>query len=166
MMLEIYRESKMNSFLIMDDEDINFIWDTIQQIQVIFHPEIAPSGKIDLNKFFEVKKKKSIVLFVDRNILSGLLDFCERGVLRDEVESQILGLIMTWTEMNDIAISVGLAVEERATQIGDQETALKELQKFFEIFDAYPGQIWLRIAKGQETTIAPIQFPGATARGI
>lgn len=36
----------MNDFLIIDDEDMNFIWNTIQQLQVVFHPQIAPCGKI------------------------------------------------------------------------------------------------------------------------
>lgn len=110
----------MKSYLIMNDEDMNFIWDTIQQIQVIFHPEIAPSGKFDFEKFFETKRNKPIILFVDRNILSGLLKFCEKGSLKDKGESQIVGLIMTWAEMNDIAISAGLAVQERATQTQSQ----------------------------------------------
>lgn len=150
----------------MDDEDVNFIWDTIQQIQVIFHPEIAPFGKFDFEKFFETKRNKPIILFVDRNILSGLLKFCEKGSLQDKGESQIAGLIMAWAEMNDIAISAGLAVQERATQTQSQEEGLKELQKFLEIFDAYPGQTWLRIAEGQETEITPIIFSGTTAKDI
>ena len=156
----------MNSFLIIDDKDMIFIWDTIQQIQVIFHPEIAPYGKFNFKKFFEIKRNKSIILFVDRNILSGLLKFCEKGSLRDKGESQILGLIMTWTEMNDIAISAGLAVQERATQTQNQEEGLKELQKFLEILVAYPGQTWLSIAEGKETEIVPMSFSGATAKNI
>lgn len=156
----------MNSFLIIDDEDMNFIWDTIQKIQIIFHPEIAPYGEFDFEKFYEIKRKKSIILFVDRNILSGLLNFCEKGSLRDKGESQILGLVMTWAEMNDIAISAGLAVQERATQIQNQEEGLEELQKFLEIIDTYPGQTWLRIAEGQEKDIVPMKFSGTTAKNI
>lgn len=156
----------MTSFLIMDDEDMNFIWDTIQQQQIIFHPEIAPFGKFNLDRFYETKRKKPIVLFVDRNILSGLLNFCEKGSLKDKGESQILGLIMTWTEMNDIAISAGPAVQERATQTQNQEEGLRELKKFLEIFDAYPGQVWLKVAEGQLTEIPPVAFSGALAENI
>lgn len=150
----------MNDFLIIDDEDMNFIWNTIQQLQVVFHPQIAPCGKIDMERFFEIKRNKSIVLFVDRNILSGLLNFCENGSLKDRGESQILGLLMTWSEMNDIAISVGFAIQERATQTKNQEEGLKELQKFLEIIETYPGQMWLKIAEGQVTQIPPISFSG------
>lgn len=70
----------MNSYLIMDDKDFKYIWDIIQQLQIIFHPQIAPDGKFNLEKFFEIKNRKPIVLFVDRNILSGLLNFCERVI--------------------------------------------------------------------------------------
>lgn len=156
----------VDSFLIMKNEDFNYIWDTIQQLQIIFHPQIAPDGKFDFKKFFEIKSKKPIILFVDRNILSGLLNFCEKGNLRDKEESQILGVIMTWTEMNDIAISAGLAVQERATQTNNQEEGLRELQKFLEIFEVYPGQIWLRIAEGQDTEIPPIIFSDTSAKNI
>ncbi|MBQ8279125.1 MAG: hypothetical protein IJZ23_04735 [Roseburia sp.] len=150
----------------MDDEDMNFIWDTIQQQQLIFHPYIAPYGKFDFKKFFEVKRDKSIVLFVDRNILSGLLKFCERGSLLDKGESQILGLLMTWAQMNNIAISAGPAVQEYATQSQNQEVGLMELQKFFEIIDTYPGQMWLRIAEGQQTEIVPVIFSKTLAQNI
>ena len=36
------------------------------------------------------KRKKSIFLIVDRNIISGLHKFCQKGRLRDKCESQIL----------------------------------------------------------------------------
>lgn len=52
----------MDSFLIVDDEDINFIWNTIQEQQIIFHPDIAPEGKIDYAKFFASKKEEAVYL--------------------------------------------------------------------------------------------------------
>ena len=131
----------MNNFLIIDDEDINFIWNIVQSQQMIFHPYIAPEGRFDYDRLYEVKGKKPIILFVDRNILSGLIKFCEQGSLQDKAESQLLGIIMTWAEMNEIAISAGPAVQERATQIENQEQGLIELQKFFDAFNAYSGQM-------------------------
>lgn len=156
----------MNSFLIMKDEDMNFVWNKIHQLQIIFHPQMAPEGIFDFEKFFEIKSKKEIILFIDRNILSGLLKFCGNGKLIDREESQLLGVVMTWAEMNKVAISAGLAVQERATQTRSQEDALKELQKFFEIVETYPGQIWLRIAEGKETEIVPLEFSGTLAKKI
>ena len=105
----------MNSFLIVNDEDMNFVWDTIQEQQVILHPTIAPDGRFDFKKFFEVKKDKSLVLILDRNILSSFLKFCEKGSLKNKGESQLIGLILTWAEMNDVAVSAGQAIKEQAT---------------------------------------------------
>ena len=36
----------MGDVIIFNDESIDFIWNTIQNQQIIFHPEIAPEGKI------------------------------------------------------------------------------------------------------------------------
>ena len=156
----------MNSFLLIDGEDMNFIWDAIQDQQVIFHPVIAPNGNFDFQKFFASKARKPFILFIDRNILSGLLKFCEKGNLKNKGESQLIGLIMAWAEMNDIAISAGLAVRERASQLDSQTEGLIELQKFLEVFDSYPGQIWLEVAEGIRTAISPITYSQLPAVNI
>lgn len=156
----------MNNFMVVEDDDINFIWDSIQKLQVIFHPTIAPDGNFDFNKFFESKRKKPFSLLIDRNILSSLLKLCESGSLRDKSESQIIGIIMAWAEMNMISVCAGMAVRERAFQIKSQEAGLVELQKFFEAYEAYPGQIWLLMAEGQITEIKPITYSNEPAKNI
>ena len=124
----------MNNFLVLEDDDYNFIWETIQEQQIIFHPDIAPCGEFDYEKIFSYKRKKPLVLFLDRNIFSSLLKFCENGSLKNKAESQIVGLIMAWSQLNDIPISAGFALQERATQLHSQEEGLIELQKFLDIF--------------------------------
>ena len=156
----------MDSFLIVEGEDINFIWDTIQEQQLVFHPTIAPDGNINFEKFYESKTKKPFILFIDRNILSSLLKLCEIGSLKDKGESQIVGLIMTWAEMNNISVSAGLAVKERAYQLNSQEVGLVELQKFLEAYNAHPGQLWLQVAEGRITEIMPITYSGLPATNI
>ena len=156
----------MNSFLIVEDDDMNFIWDTIQAQQIVFHPTIAPDGNIDIDKFFVSKQNKPFILFIDRNILSSFLKFCEAGSLKNKGESQLVGLIITWAKLNDIKISAGLAIRERAFQLHSQDAGLVELQKFREAFNAYPGQLWLRVAEGQITEIPPITYSNKPATGI
>ena len=95
------------------------------------------------SKFFASKRKKPFMLSIDRNILSSLIKFCENGSLKNKEESQIVGIIMAWARMNDIPITAGQSVQERSTQTGSQEEGLSELQKFFEIIEKYPGQMWL-----------------------
>lgn len=156
----------MINFLIMEEDDLNFINDSVEKLQVIFHPNISPNGKIEYKELFRKKREKEIILFLDRNILSGLIKFCEDGELKDKAESQILGIIMVWAQMNDISISAGLAIQERATQVQSQEEGLIELQKFLELFKEYPGQLWLKVAEGHITTIPKINFSGEKAKNI
>lgn len=156
----------MKNLLILDEEDLNFVWEIVQQQQMIFHPQIAPDGKFDLKQFYASKSRKPFILFLDRNIFSSLLELCEKGTLKTRAEVQRIGLIMAWAEMNDIEISAGFAIEERATQIGSQENGLVELQKFSEIFDYYPMQLWLDVAEGRVSEIAPIHYTGRPARNI
>ena len=156
----------MSRYLLIDNEDINFTWETVQNQQVIFHPVIAPFGVFDYEKFFAFRGEKPFVLFIDRNILISLLKFCEKGSLKNKGESQLVGLIMMWAEMNGIAISAGLAIRERASQLQSQEAGLIELQKFLEIFETYPSQIWLEVAEGQRTEIPPIAYSFAPAGNV
>lgn len=157
---------RVNSFLIMEDADTNFVIESVQQQQIIFHPTIAPAGHIDYTKFFASKRKKPFILALDRNILSSLLKFCEKGSLKNSTEVRLIGLIMTWAEMNGVAISAGMAVRERASQMHSQEVGLVELQRFKEAFDAYPGQVWLRISEGQLIEVPPVQFSMKPAQNI
>ena len=156
----------MNNYLLIDGEDMNFLWNTIQNLQIVFHPNIAPDGRFDFKKFFASKSEKTFILFIDRNILISLLKFCEKGSLKNKGESQIVGLIMAWAEMNNIAISAGLAIRERSCQLNSQEEGLIELQKFFEIFNSYPRRIWLEVAEGVRTDVPPIAYSKRPAINI
>ena len=51
--------------LVVDDNDVNFIWDAIQKLQLIFHPSVAPFGKFDYEKFFQSKAQKPFSLFLE-----------------------------------------------------------------------------------------------------
>lgn len=156
----------MGDVIIFNDESIDFIWNTIQNQRIIFHPEIAPEGKIKYDIFAATKRRKTLTLFVDRNILSSLLEFCEIGRLKNKGESQLIGVIMAWAIFNDMPISAGMAIKERASQLHSQKKGLIELQKFLEIFEAYPGQMWLQVAEGRLTEIPPIKYSNTLAQNI
>ena len=156
----------MGDVIIFNDESIDFIWNTIQNQQIIFHHEIAPEGKIKYDIFAATKRRKTLTLFVDRNILSSLLKFCEIGSLKNKGESQLIGVIMAWAIFNDMPISAGMAIKERAFQLRSQEKGLVELQKFLEIFEVYPGQMWLQVAEGQLAEIPPIKYSNTLAQNI
>lgn len=73
---------------------------------------------------------------------------------------------MAWAIFNDMPISAGMAIKERASQLHSQEKGLIELQKFLEIFEVYPGQMWLQVAEGRLTEIPPIKYSNTLAQNI
>lgn len=50
----------MSDILIIDDEDLNFVWEIIQKQQMIFHPQIAPEGNLTFENFSPAKRKSHL----------------------------------------------------------------------------------------------------------
>lgn len=136
------------SFLVMDSEDYNFIWKTICDLQLIFHPRYSFEGYIDYNALSGLRNSKRIIVMLDRNILSSLLRLSRDGYLKDEDEMRIIALLMTWMIMNNYHASAGLALQEYATKINDVIQPKLELQEFNNIFHYYPSMMWLSLAEG------------------
>lgn len=156
----------MNDFLLLVDDDLQYLWDVIEMSQTVFHPTIAPDGKFDYKAFFQLKRKKDFVLFIDRNVLSLLLNFCENGFLSNEIYMQLIGALMAWSSTNDMTISAGYAEMERGTQAEDENLALIELKKFLDVFENYNSQLWLDVARGVVTSIPKITYSGGIPENI
>ncbi len=136
------------SFLILEDDMPEVIWSSINNQQIVFHPRFASGGSIDMNSFFELKRKKEVQVFFDRNLFSSLLKITKEGQLQNQDETKLIALLMVWTHMNDIPISSGFALRENAYRIQNSNNAKIELQQFTDIFEFYPAQIWLELFAG------------------
>lgn len=151
--------------LAISESEYTYIWQELQRQQMVFHPTLAPAGRFNSQEFFRSLETKPFSLFIDRNILSSLLQFCKDGHIQS-AEAKRIGVLMTWSRLCGIDISAGLAVRERASQRHSQSSALLELQKFFDVFDQYPLQMWLQVATGRLNIIPQITFSGKAAYGI
>lgn len=147
------------SFLVMDGEEYNFIWETICNLQLILHPRYSCEGKIDSKALLSLKNSKRIIVMLDRNLLSSLLKLARDGYLKDEKEMRIIALLMTWITMNDFPASAGLALKEYATKINDLTKPKLELREFNNIFEYYPSMMWLRLAEGAIDKIPMCSLP-------
>ena len=137
------------SFMVLDNDDINFIWESINHLRIVFHPVYAPEGKFNYSELCTLKQKKDVMIFLDRNLLSSLLKLCQNGSLKNEKEMRIIAIIMTWSIMNDLSISAGLALKENAIKAGSSNYAKIELNRFTEIFEQYHSMTWLYLAEGR-----------------
>lgn len=48
--------------LVFEDEEIQKLFDVINQLQIIFHPKYASNGKINVHDFFKIRKKEPIII--------------------------------------------------------------------------------------------------------
>lgn len=147
------------SFLVMEGDEVEYIWETICQMQLVFHPKYSPDGALSYNELFELKHNKQIIVLLDRNLLSGLLKLARDGYLKDDIEMRKIALLMTWIIMNNFSASAGLALLEYGTKINDSVEPKKELQEFNNIFDYYPSMLWLRLAEGDINSIPICSLP-------
>lgn len=152
--------------LLISDIEQKYIWRELQRQQIVFHPTIAPDGVFNSRLISHSSAEKPFCLFLDRNILSSLLQFCQNGHVGNIEEAKRIGLLMTWAGLRNVEISAGLAVRERAYQLHSQADALLELQHFFDVFDQYPLQTWLQVATGQLVEIPQMAFSEKPACGI
>lgn len=136
------------SFLVMEGEECNYIWENICDLQLVFHPRYSSEGIFDYKTLSDIKNKKKVYLMLDRNLLSGLLKLSRDGFLKNENEMRIIALLMTWIAMNNFQVSPGLAIKEYATRINGLMEPKLELREFNNVFDYYPNMIWLRLAEG------------------
>lgn len=147
------------SILIVDDDELNYIWDSICNLQLIFHPRLSREGAIDYKTLSTLKYSKKVNILLDRNLFSSLLKLSREGCLKNEDEMRIIALLLTWALMNNFPISAGLALKEYATIIDDVIVPKMELQEFNNIFDYYPSMLWLRLAEGEIDRIPICPLP-------
>lgn len=146
------------SFLFLEDDEPQIIWDAINNAQLVFHPIYAPTGSIDYSELRSLKREKEVILFLDRNLLSSLLSLTKDGDLKDNREKRMIALLMLWSQMNQLPISAGLAIMENASRDNDSYNAKIELRNFNDIFNFYPTQMWFYVAGGRIDQIPKCDF--------
>ncbi len=114
----------------------------------LFFIHYSQDGEVDYKALLELKRIKNIIVLLDRNLLSSLLNLSRDGFLKDEKEIQIIAILMTWVIMNNFPASAGLALKEYASKFNDEKETQIELREFNNIFDYYSSMTWLRLAEG------------------
>lgn len=147
------------SFMIMDTEEMGWVWEMVGRMQLIFHPRYAAEGQMEYSEMMRLSNKKEILILLDRNLFVGLRDLARYGSLKDEKEMRIIALVMAWALMNNFPIAPGLALKECGTQVKSDLAAKIELAVFQKIFDYYPSMTWLKLAEGEIDSIPVCDVP-------
>lgn len=145
-------------YIIIKDYEYEYIWRMIQNQQIIFHSRYAPEGQLDFSSFQKLKQEKELAIIIDRNFLSSLFKLCEKGKLKNDLVMRKVAILMAWSKIENVNITSGLALKERASKEINSEQAKIELQKFYDIFDYYSAMVWLRLAEGVIDEIPVIKY--------
>lgn len=122
--------------------------------EILFHPTISPNGYPD----FTGRYGRENILIIDRNIMTKIVEFCRKGILKDIYILKLIGALLFWAEFNNIRITGGLALNEYATVKNINDDASLENNIFLKIFDQYSPQIWLDVFEGKIPSIDPIKI--------
>jgi hypothetical protein len=136
--------------------DIKSITEFILDKKFIFHPRISPVGIMDFTSY----KNKEYALLLDRNLLTKMIEFFKKGVLRDSYIRKVIGSIIFWAHLNNISLNSGLALNEYANHKRDNHSASEENNLFLKAMNFYSPEVWLDVATNRRESIPPLlDFP-------
>lgn len=147
-------------FLLFEDDDLNLLYNSINDMQICFHHIYAPSGRFSVNSLFALQSDdKNVRIIADRNIVSPICEIATKGKLKDTHRMQKIALFVTWTKYIRAQLSSGLGLYESDTSglstIPGEENRLQ----FLHGVDTIPSQLWKMLAFGQIDEIpAPYLF--------
>ena len=70
----------MNDIIIFEDNEMDEIYELVNEAQLFFHPIYSIDGRINYGELLRLSNKNKIVIF-DRNIVSYLIDYTTNGIL-------------------------------------------------------------------------------------
>lgn len=132
----------MTDFILLEDNELNEIFEAVNEAELFFHPTKAIDGRLNYKNFLSDKNK--CVIF-DRNITSYLIEYTKNGILRDNYSMIIIALIMLFCGINNFQISVGFALQEYSSTQKDKSKIEDELNRFLTIIDNYQSMIWKNV---------------------
>lgn len=113
--------------ILLQDDDLDFIFDTVNKFQIIFHPYYAPDGIFCHYEHF-IKNKKDKIIILDRNVVTILYDYFSNGKLSsDDKMIEILFFLM-FCKINNLQFNVGIAMNEYA-DMNDNNIVIDQLNK-------------------------------------
>lgn len=135
----------MTDVIILEDNDLNDIFDIVNAFQIVFHPYYAKEGKfVHFKEFLKDQKDKIIVL--DRNITSMLFDYFKKGELKDEKNMVMLLSFLIFCNYNRLQYNIGLAMNEYGDSKGNAEV-IKQLNELLTYLSEAPSMFFINRLK-------------------
>ncbi len=144
-------------FILLEDNELQDIFDIVSSFQIIFHPYYFKEGKFEHYKeFLEDKNNKVIIL--DRNMTSMIFDYFSKGKLNSEIDMIMILFFLLFCNINRLQYNIGLSICEYA-DFKENDIAINQLNKTL----TYLCEIPTMVLKNKLTTgnyeFKPIDIP-------
>lgn len=70
------------SFLYFEDDELDILYQAINNHQICFHPRYAPEGKFTVKASFDLQSDdKDTIVIADKNLVSPICEIAKNGTL-------------------------------------------------------------------------------------
>lgn len=126
-------------FILLEDNELQDIFDIVNNFQIIFHPYYFKEGKFEHYKeFLEDTNNKVIIL--DRNMTSMIFDYFSKGKLNSDIDMIMILSFLLFCNINKLQYSIGFAMCEYA-DFQENDIAIKQLNKILTYLSVVPSMV-------------------------
>lgn len=129
----------MTDLIILEDDELDFIFETIGKLQIVFHPYYLLEGKFNHYDDF-LKNKKEKVIILDRNIVSMIYDYFRKGELKSNDSMIMILYLLLFCNVNGLQYNVGLAMNEYA-DLHDNPLVVEQLNEVLTYLSEMPTML-------------------------
>ena len=145
------------SYLYFEDDELEILYQAINNQQICFHPTYAPEGNFTVKASFELQSgDKDITVIADKNLVSPICEVAKNGTLSDKHRLQKVALFVTWTKYLNARLTCGIGLLENDTAGLSTATGEENRLQFLHGVDNIPAVIWKDIAFGYRDTVPEV----------
>lgn len=151
-----------NSFLLLEDEELEILFRAVNSNQMFFHPQYAPEGRFSASDIHSIQFR-DIMIIADNNLIIPISELATKGKLDSETRMSKAALFVLWCTYLGARATCGAGLLENGTN-GRATTSIEtRKEQFLHAFEGIPAQIWKMLAFGQiEEIPAQFLYRGAT----
>lgn len=137
------------SYLYFEDDELDALFEAINNLQICFHPIYARDGKFSVQDTIKLQASdKKITIIADKNLVSPICEIATNGRLRDSFRMQKVALFVTWSKYLNARLTCGLGLLENDTSGLSTATGEENRRQFLHGVDIIPAIVWKNIAFG------------------
>lgn len=144
-------------FILLEDEDLQDIFDVINKFQIVFHPYYSKEGKFENYDHF-LRNNKNKIILLDRNIVSMIFDYFKNGKLESEQDMIMILFFLLYCNTNRLQYNIGIAMNEYA-EFHDNPEVIKQLNEVLTNLSEIPSMKLMYHLKTRNYEMTPIDIP-------